>query len=97
VPPHIVREIVGPCDIEVTMTIYAHATLDEKRASLRKLGMPWLRTLPQRCRQSLGRPGASRSVEAHCSGTALPTWIATGVTTSIARNDVPTAETFEGT
>ncbi|HEV3379749.1 MAG TPA: hypothetical protein VG142_01990 [Trebonia sp.] len=37
-PPHIVREIVGPSDIEVTMTIYAHASLDEKRAALRKLG-----------------------------------------------------------
>ncbi len=38
VPPHIVREIVGHSDIEVTMTIYAHAALDEKRAALRKLG-----------------------------------------------------------
>jgi hypothetical protein len=36
VPPHIVREIVGHSDIEVTMT--AHASLDEKRAALRKLG-----------------------------------------------------------
>ncbi|MFC6559598.1 tyrosine-type recombinase/integrase [Nonomuraea cavernae] len=27
VPPHIVREIVGHSDIEVTMTIYAHASL----------------------------------------------------------------------
>lgn len=38
VPPHIVHEIVGHSDIEVTMTIYAHASLDEKRAALRKLG-----------------------------------------------------------
>ena len=38
VPPHIVRDIVGHSDIEVTMTIYAHASLDEKRAALRKLG-----------------------------------------------------------
>ncbi|WP_230421471.1 tyrosine-type recombinase/integrase [Actinomadura soli] len=38
VPPHIVREIVGHGDIEVTMTIYAHAAFDEKRAALRKLG-----------------------------------------------------------
>lgn len=38
VPPHIVREIVGHSDIGVTMTIYAHASLDEKRAALRKLG-----------------------------------------------------------
>ena len=38
VPPHIVREIVGHSDIEVTMTIYAHASVEEKRAALRKLG-----------------------------------------------------------
>lgn len=38
VPPHIVRDIVGHSDIEVTMTIYAHAAVDEKRAALRKLG-----------------------------------------------------------
>jgi integrase len=38
VPPHVVREIVGHSDIEVTMTIYAHASLDEKRAALKKLG-----------------------------------------------------------
>jgi integrase len=38
IPPNIVREIVGHSDIEVTMTIYAHASLDDKRAALRKLG-----------------------------------------------------------
>lgn len=38
VPPHIVREIVGHSDIEVTMTIYAHASLSEKRKALGKLG-----------------------------------------------------------
>jgi integrase len=38
VPPHIVRDIVGHSDIEVTMTIYAHTALDEKRKALRKLG-----------------------------------------------------------
>ncbi|GLZ15072.1 site-specific integrase [Actinomadura sp. NBRC 104425] len=38
VPPHVVREIVGHSDIEVTMTIYAHAALDEKRNALRRLG-----------------------------------------------------------
>lgn len=38
VPPHIVREIVGHSDIEVTMTIYAHVSLDDKREALRKLG-----------------------------------------------------------
>lgn len=38
-PPHIVRDIVGHSDIGVTMTIYAHAALDEKRAALGRLGM----------------------------------------------------------
>jgi integrase len=38
VPPPIVRDIVGHSDIEVTMTIYAHAALDEKRKALKKLG-----------------------------------------------------------
>jgi integrase len=38
VPPHVVREIVGHSDIGVTMTIYAHASLDEKRKALGKLG-----------------------------------------------------------
>jgi integrase len=38
VPPHVVRDIVGHSDIEVTMTIYAHVSLDEKRNALRKLG-----------------------------------------------------------
>ncbi|MEV4181741.1 hypothetical protein AB0J28_09895 [Streptosporangium canum] len=37
-PPHIVREIVGHSDIEVTMTIYAHASPDEKRKAPGKLG-----------------------------------------------------------
>jgi hypothetical protein len=37
VPPHIVRDIVGRADIGITMTIYAHASLEEKRAALRKL------------------------------------------------------------
>ncbi|MBN6057924.1 site-specific integrase [Nonomuraea sp. RK-328] len=38
VPPQVVRDIVGHSDIEVTMTIYAHASLDDKRTALRKLG-----------------------------------------------------------
>jgi integrase len=38
VPPHVVRDIVGHSDIEVTMTIYAHVSLDEKRRALGKLG-----------------------------------------------------------
>lgn len=38
VPPHVVRDIVGHSDIGVTMTIYAHVSLDEKRKGLGKLG-----------------------------------------------------------
>ena len=38
VQPHVVREIAGHSDLAVTMTIYAHAALDEKRKALRKLG-----------------------------------------------------------
>jgi integrase len=37
VAPHIVRDIVGHSDIDVTMTIYAHASLDEERKALRRL------------------------------------------------------------
>ncbi|SBW17711.1 hypothetical protein FDG2_0344 [Candidatus Protofrankia californiensis] len=37
-PPHIVRDIAGHSAIDVTMTIYAHVALDEKRAALTKLG-----------------------------------------------------------
>jgi hypothetical protein len=40
VPPHIVRDIIGHADARTsasTMTIYAHASLEEKRAALRKL------------------------------------------------------------
>ncbi|MDL4773143.1 MULTISPECIES: tyrosine-type recombinase/integrase [Thermomonosporaceae] len=38
VAPNVVKEIVGHSDIEVTMTIYAHTSLEDKRAALRKLG-----------------------------------------------------------
>lgn len=34
IPPNVVREIVGHSDIGVTMEIYAHASLDEKRKAL---------------------------------------------------------------
>ncbi len=34
----VVREIVGHSDIEVTMTIYVHVSLDEKRKTLAKIG-----------------------------------------------------------
>jgi integrase len=37
-PPHVVQQIVGHSAIDVTMTIYAHASLDEKRAALSRLG-----------------------------------------------------------
>jgi integrase len=37
VPPHIVLDIAGHSAIDVTMTIYAHASLAEKRAALNKL------------------------------------------------------------
>ncbi|GAA1572551.1 site-specific integrase [Kribbella karoonensis] len=38
VPPHIVQAIVGHANLDVTMTIYAHTSLDEMRAALNKLG-----------------------------------------------------------
>ncbi len=38
VPPHIVQEIVGHADTGVTMTIYAHASREERVKALRKLG-----------------------------------------------------------
>lgn len=37
-PPHTVRQIVGHSDIGVTMKVYAHASLDEQRKALGKLG-----------------------------------------------------------
>ncbi|MCA2181167.1 tyrosine-type recombinase/integrase [Nonomuraea glycinis] len=37
-PPQVVRDIVGHSNIEATMTIYAHGSLDEKRSALGKLG-----------------------------------------------------------
>lgn len=37
VPPQVVRDIVGHSDIEVTMTIYAHVSLDDKRGALHRL------------------------------------------------------------
>lgn len=37
-PAHVVREIVGHSDIGVTMTIYAHASLDERKCALDRLG-----------------------------------------------------------
>lgn len=37
VPPHVVREIVGHSAIDVTMTIYAHTSLDEKRTAMLRL------------------------------------------------------------
>jgi integrase len=37
VPPHIVVRIVGHATLDVTMGIYAHATLEEQRQALREL------------------------------------------------------------
>ena len=37
-PPHVVQQIVGHSAIDVTMTIYAHASLDEKRTALQQRG-----------------------------------------------------------
>ncbi|NBM20143.1 site-specific integrase [Streptomyces sp. GC420] len=38
VPPHTVRQIAGHSDIGVTMKVYAHASLDEQRKALNRLG-----------------------------------------------------------
>lgn len=38
VPPRTVMEIVGHSDLEMTMNVYAHVTLDDKREALDKLG-----------------------------------------------------------
>ena len=38
VAPDVVRAIVGHSDLAVTMTIYAHTSLEEKRAALGRLG-----------------------------------------------------------
>ena len=52
--------IVGHSDIEVTMTIYAHVSLDEKRKALGKLGEALrCRDCCHRCRQSATRHKAS--------------------------------------
>ena len=37
VPPHIVQQIAGHSDHGVTMQVYAHASLEEKRRALEKL------------------------------------------------------------
>lgn len=37
VPPHIVQAIVGHADVQVTMAVYAHASLDYKRKALDQL------------------------------------------------------------
>jgi len=57
VPPQVVRDIVGHSDIEVTMTIYAHVSLDDKRNALKRLGDALTQT-----RSILGRLGYSRSI-----------------------------------
>jgi integrase len=37
VPPHIVREMAGHSALDVTMTIYAHTSLEEKYRALTRL------------------------------------------------------------
>ncbi|WP_019707159.1 site-specific integrase [Streptomyces xinghaiensis] len=37
-PPHVVREIAGHSDLQVTLGVYAHASTAEKRRALEKLG-----------------------------------------------------------
>ena len=57
VPPHVVRDIVGHSDIEVTMTIYEHAAIDEKRRAPGKPGEALGQSLPDRFRPWTQRPG----------------------------------------
>ncbi|MEE1667687.1 tyrosine-type recombinase/integrase [Streptomyces sp. WAC07094] len=38
-PPHVVMQIAGHSDLEVTMGVYAHASLDEKRRALDRLNV----------------------------------------------------------
>ena len=38
VPPRTVMEIVGHSALEMTMNVYAHVTLDDKREALDRLG-----------------------------------------------------------
>ncbi|MBB0245206.1 tyrosine-type recombinase/integrase [Streptomyces alkaliphilus] len=37
-PPHIVRQVAGHSDIGVTMKVYAHASVEEQRKALERLG-----------------------------------------------------------
>ncbi|MCD0485410.1 tyrosine-type recombinase/integrase [Streptacidiphilus sp. ASG 303] len=37
VPPHTVREVAGHSDLQVTLGVYAHASVDEKRSALARL------------------------------------------------------------
>jgi hypothetical protein len=56
VPPHIVQAIVGHADLHVTMTIYAHASLEDQRKALDQL-RSW--SPGRRCGPS-GRIGGSQ-------------------------------------
>ncbi|WP_112736781.1 tyrosine-type recombinase/integrase [Micromonospora noduli] len=38
VPPRTVMDIVGHSTLEMTMTVYGHVSLDDKRAALDQLG-----------------------------------------------------------
>jgi len=37
VPPHIVQAIVGHADVQVTMAVYAHASLEDQRKAFDQL------------------------------------------------------------
>ncbi len=37
-PPHVVQEIAGHAALYATMTIYAHASTEQRRAALDRLG-----------------------------------------------------------
>ncbi|TCM48943.1 phage integrase family protein [Kribbella sp. VKM Ac-2568] len=62
VPPHIVQAIVGHADVHVTMTIYAHASLEDQRRALDKLAVllaGWGRSWT--CCWTSGRIGGSQT------------------------------------
>ncbi len=59
-PPHVAREIVGHSAIEVTMTIYARVSLDEKRKALESSGAARLMLLVRMVVRGGAEPQAVR-------------------------------------
>jgi hypothetical protein len=49
VPPHVVREIAGHCDIKVTMVVYAHGKLTDRVKALGALSAIVAMPLEERC------------------------------------------------